>query len=159
MKKTMKRQEVIELSGKFERLKASSIKLAWSIVQDINKNCESLKNYVKDMIGVESKMMEDYNKKRDAICISFAKKDKNGKPIFITTQGAKRYDISDENKDEFKKAFDALREESTDLFSEREKFLNEEIEIGLKSIKQGVIPDGLVVEAWQGDVLMSMIEE
>ena len=111
------------------------------------RTLESLDPVIKQLAELEPKKMIEFNKKRNDICILYAEKNEDGKPVsMVDESGQLAYKIAAENKDKFQlemnlliqKEMDEVNEEVSEWESE---VLTQEMEIEIYKTSEEFIPE------------------
>lgn len=129
----------------------SGFKVSYAVMR-IKAVLESEAKRAKE-IGWPSKEYNDFDIKRDALAKSFARKDALGKPLTIQNGPNLEYDMTEEDKANFDKAFAELSAENAELVREREEqkkrldaFLLEETTLSFHDIKKEHLPENITVQ-------------
>jgi len=143
--------------GKFEKEDKVPTKFAWALMRTKKK----LKALVDSMneLRQPSEEIQEYEKKRIALCEEYSEKDEDGKPV-IENQNykileGKREALDEEIKklrDENKEAFDAQEAKMKEL----DELMEEEADVEVYKVKEQYLPDTISVGDLQ--ILEPMIE-
>jgi hypothetical protein len=137
----IKRAELYKiLSGLNELSNAKGVKFAYAVLKNkkaIEKELEILEELKKP-----SEKEQEFEKKREGLCIKYAKKDENGNAKIKDNQ----YIIEDNDKlqEDFKKLVEDnknLEQEKVKKQKELNSLLEEEVDIDLYKIKQDNLPN------------------
>ena len=157
----MKNKQLFELMNGLDKVKnLSGALFAYTIIYN-KKLIKSVYDIYSEMIK-QSEQHIKYEEKRIALCETYANRDENGKVIVINdVLGNDTYSITDMSK--FNIELIELNTQHKKVLGERQKqlkltndFLELDIDIELKKIKQDIIPSEITVE--QMEIIMDLIE-